>query len=107
MEGLAARLSIVDYDMRAAIHTGEIRATLARIGTPISPYDSMIAGQARSRGFILVTNNEREFKRVDGLQLDNWSKKGKKESDFINLLTEKLSALNGQELSFEVNQVSV
>lgn len=75
VEGLAARLTVVDYDMHAAKHTAEIRATLASVGTPIGPYDAMIAGQARACGFVLVTNNEREFKRVDGLRLKNWAKK--------------------------------
>lgn len=74
VEGFAARLTVVDYDMHAAMHTGDIRANLAKVGKPIGPYDAMIAGQARSRGFILVTNNEKEFSRVDGLRLINWTK---------------------------------
>lgn len=73
VEGLAARLSVIDFDVPAATHTGEIRARLANIGTPIGPYDAMIAGQARSRGFVLVTNNEEEFNRVDGLRVENWA----------------------------------
>lgn len=77
VEGLSARLTVLDYDTRAAKHTAEIRATLAGAGTPIGPYDGMIAGQARSCGFVLITNNEREFKRVDGLRLENWTKKQK------------------------------
>ena len=75
VEGLAARLTVVDYDMHAAKHTAEIRATLANVGTPIGPYNVMIAGQARACRFVLVTNNEREFNRVDGLRLKNWAKK--------------------------------
>lgn len=75
VEGLAARLSVVDFDIHAAKHTGDIRATLATAGKPIGPYDAMIAGQARSRGFILVTNNQKEFTRVDGLRVDNWATK--------------------------------
>ncbi len=73
VEGLAARLSVLDFDVNAASHTGEIRAQLANIGKPIGPYDAMIAGHARSRGFVLVSNNEREFKRVDGLRIENWA----------------------------------
>lgn len=73
VEGLVARLTVLDFDSYAASHTGEIRAHLANIGRPIGPYDAMIAGQARSRGFILVSNNEKEFKRVDGLRLENWA----------------------------------
>ena len=52
---------------------GRLRAELARAGTPIGPYDAMIAGHARSRGFVLVTNNTREFSRVSGLRLDDWT----------------------------------
>jgi tRNA(fMet)-specific endonuclease VapC len=73
VEGLLARLDVLDFDMSAAEHTGEIRAALARIGTPIGPYDIMIAGHARSQGLTLVTNNMSEFERVSGLRLENWT----------------------------------
>ena len=71
-QGFLARLSVVDYDLHAAEHTGQIRAELEKQGNPIGPYDYMIAGHARSLGLILVTNNEREFKRVSGLRIENW-----------------------------------
>jgi tRNA(fMet)-specific endonuclease VapC len=48
------------------------RAELAAAGTPIGPYDQMIAGHARSLGLIVVTNNVKEFERVKGLRVDNW-----------------------------------
>lgn len=72
-EGLAARLERLDYDTNAANHTGQLRAELAQAGTPIGPYDQMIAGHARSRGLILVTNNTREFERVPGLRVADWA----------------------------------
>jgi len=72
VEGFAARLDVLDYDGDAAAHSGQIRAELAKAGTPIGPYDQMIAGHARSRGLILATNNMREFERVAGLRLVNW-----------------------------------
>jgi len=72
IEGFSARLEVLPYDENAAIHTGQIRAELAKRGKPIGPYDQMIAGHARSKGLILVTNNTKEFKRVSGLRLDNW-----------------------------------
>ena len=72
IEGLAARLDVFPYEDEAAAHTGQIRADLAKVGKP-GPYDNMIAGHARSRGLILVTNNENEFKRVSGLRLINWA----------------------------------
>jgi len=73
VEGFAARLEVLDYDSAAASHTGQLRAELARNGTPIGPYDQLIAGHARSRGLIIVTNNLREFERVPGLRCEDWS----------------------------------
>lgn len=72
IEGFAARLDLLDYSQDAAAHTGQIRAELAKLGTSIGPYDSMIAGHARSRGLIVVTNNRREFMRVPGLRVEDW-----------------------------------
>lgn len=72
VEGFAARLEVLDYDVPAAAHCGQLRAELARLGTPIGPYDQMIAGHARSRGLILVSNNLREFARVPGLRTEDW-----------------------------------
>ena len=72
IETFAARLDVLDYDIPAAQHTGQIRAELARLGQPIGPYDQMIAGHARSLGLILVSNNTKEFERVSGLRLENW-----------------------------------
>lgn len=74
VEGFLARLDVLDYDGPAATHTGQLRAELARAGTPIGPYDQMIAGHARSRGLIIVTNNQREFDRVPGLRSVNWTR---------------------------------
>ena len=72
IEALAARLDVVPFDSEAAIHFGQVRAELANSGKVIGPYDLMIAGHARSRGLILVTNNLREFNRVPGLRVENW-----------------------------------
>ncbi len=73
IEGFAARLEVLPYDRPAAIHSGQIRAELANQGQPIGPYDQMIAGHARSQGLIVVTNNSREFCRVAGLRLEDWT----------------------------------
>lgn len=73
IEGLSARLEVLPFDNDAAAHTGMIRSELAKAGTPIGPYDDMIAGHARSRGFIVVTNNLREFERVPGLRVEDWA----------------------------------
>ena len=67
-----APLSIIPFDEEDAFEAGQIRASLARSGQPIGPYDLQIAGQARRRGLVLVSNNLREFERVDGLRLENW-----------------------------------
>jgi tRNA(fMet)-specific endonuclease VapC len=72
LAGFTARLQVLDYDAEAAEHTGQLRAELAKIGKPIGPYDLMIAGQARSRGLIVVTNNLGEFGRVPGLRVVDW-----------------------------------
>ena len=72
IEGFFARLTVMDYDLHAAEHTGQLRAELKKQGKPIGPYDQMIAGHARSLGLILVTNNQREFERVSGLRVENW-----------------------------------
>ena len=74
IESLAARMDVLPFDYLAATHFGQLRAELMRKGKPIGPYDSMIAGHARSLGLILVTNNMREFKRVPGLRVENWSR---------------------------------
>nr|MBI1228518.1 PIN domain-containing protein [Cytophagales bacterium] len=57
-----------------AIVYGGIRAELERKGQPIGPYDLQIAAQALSRGLTVVTNNEKEFRRISGLSVENWSK---------------------------------
>ncbi|MNZ59488.1 tRNA(fMet)-specific endonuclease VapC [compost metagenome] len=72
IEGFAARLEVLNYDSHAAAHSGQLRAELARAGTPVGPYDQMIAGHARSLGLVLVSNNLREFQRVPGLRVEDW-----------------------------------
>ena len=67
-------LEILDLDREDARAAGEIRATLARRGTPIGPYDLLIAGQALARGLPLVTNNTAEFERIIGLRLEDWTR---------------------------------
>ena len=50
-----------------------MRAWLAAQGTPIGPYDSLIAAHAHALGVTLVTNHTREFERVPGLKVENWA----------------------------------
>lgn len=63
---------IAEFDLDAALHCAEIRATLEAAGTPIGPIDLLIAAQARSLGATLVTGNGSEFKRVKGLRVLEW-----------------------------------
>ncbi len=65
-------LNIIDFDYSAAIEYGIIRSDLETKGTPIGPLDTLIAAHAKSLRYTLVTNNEREFNRVIGLQVENW-----------------------------------
>jgi len=62
----------LSFDDRAAEQVGDLRATLARAGTPIGPYDLQIAAIALAHGLILITHNTREFARVPGLILEDW-----------------------------------
>lgn len=70
---LSGTVSPIDFEVADAKIAGEIRATLEFAGTPIGMYDLLIAGQALRRGLTLVTANEREFRRVRGLQWENWA----------------------------------
>jgi tRNA(fMet)-specific endonuclease VapC len=66
-------LEILPFDELAAETYGRIRATLEQAGTPIGPLDTLIAAHAFSLDCTLVTNNEREFRRVNGLTVENWT----------------------------------
>lgn len=63
----------LDFTVEDARVAGEIRAILRRAGTPIGPYDVLIAGQALARDLIVLTNNVGEFSRVDGLRIEDWT----------------------------------
>ncbi len=65
------RKSTVEFDREDARQAGEVGAALAASGTPIGPYDVLIAGQARARDLVLVTHNVGEFSRVDGLRVED------------------------------------
>ena len=73
---LLAFLEVLPFDAAAAEHAGEIRAVLAQLGTPIGGYDVLIAGHARSQGMTVVTKNRREFDRVPGLLVTDWTAGG-------------------------------
>ncbi|WP_435955762.1 type II toxin-antitoxin system tRNA(fMet)-specific endonuclease VapC [Dryocola sp. BD626] len=73
IESFAARLEVLNFGSEAAAHSGQVRAELAKKGAPIGPYDNMIAGHARSLGLTVVTNNLREFERVAGIRVEDWT----------------------------------
>lgn len=66
-------IQILDFGSKAAEEYGWIRADLEKKGTPIGPVDLLISGHAKSENLILVTNNTREFCRVEGLELEDWT----------------------------------
>lgn len=69
-------LEVAPFDDRAAELGGALRAWLTSQGTPIGPYDTLIAAHAHSLGAVIVSNNTREFARVPGLRLENWAQPG-------------------------------
>ncbi len=68
----ALQFTVLEFDQEDARQAGEIRAHLASKGTPIGPYDVLVAGQARARKLTLVTHNTSEFQRVEGLRVEDW-----------------------------------
>lgn len=74
LENFLRPLTIVEFTSEDAVAYAHIRAKLERAGTPIGPLDTLIAAQAVARKLTLVSNNEREFRRVSGLHLENWNR---------------------------------
>jgi tRNA(fMet)-specific endonuclease VapC len=64
--------NILNFDDNDAVEFGPIKANLEKKGTIIGPMDLLPAAQAISKKYILVTNNLREFDRIEGLQIENW-----------------------------------
>ena len=73
LENFLRPLSVLDFTSNDARAYADVRARLERAGTPIGPLDTLIAAQALSRQLTLVSNNTREFKRIPGLRLENWT----------------------------------
>ena len=72
---LSGSFTVLPFDAADSAIAGELRATLERTGTPIGPYDLLIAAQALRTDSTLVTANVSEFARVRGLAWQNWSAK--------------------------------
>jgi len=74
VENFLRPLTLAEFTSDDAIVYAQIRAKLERAGTPIGPLDTLIAAQAVARRLTLVSNNEREFRRVAGLHFENWAR---------------------------------
>lgn len=72
----ALRFEVLPFDLEDSVASGEIRAKLRAEGTPIGPYDLLIAGQALARGLTLVSANVKEFRPVEGLIVEDWINSG-------------------------------
>ncbi len=70
---LSTEITVIDYNSTDAQAAGEIRAELEQQGTRIGEYDTLIAGQALARNLTLVTANTREFLRIPGLHVEDWT----------------------------------
>ena len=73
LEHFLRPLAVLEFTSDDALAYAAIRARLEHAGTPIGPLDTLIAAQAVARKLTLVSSNEREFKRVAGLRLENWA----------------------------------
>jgi len=72
LQRLKQLIPVLDFDSEAAEAYEKIRTDLEKQGQPIGSNDLLIAAHALSNGMVLVTNNEREFSRVNGLTIENW-----------------------------------
>jgi tRNA(fMet)-specific endonuclease VapC len=72
LQHLQSAIQVMPLTADVGQHYGQIRSTLERAGQPIGNNDLWIAAHARAEGWVLVTHNEREFLRVDGLVVENW-----------------------------------
>ena len=72
LDAFFSTIATLPFDAVDAKAAATIRAALKKKGQPIGAYDVMIAGMALARGLVVVTSNSGEFKRVSGLQVENW-----------------------------------
>ena len=74
LDSLVLHLAVLDWPQDAAKHYAEIRTVLKKRGAQLGAADLMIAAHARAMGAIVVTNNVKDFERVKGLEVENWTK---------------------------------
>lgn len=73
IKAFIAPFDIIDFDQKSAINFGKLRGHLERKGKMIGVFDLQIASVALAHEFTLVTNNEKEFKRIEKLNIENWA----------------------------------
>jgi tRNA(fMet)-specific endonuclease VapC len=73
LEKFLTPIEIIDFGHEASVEYGKIRSALEKKGIPIGPLDMLIASHAKSLDVVLVTNNVREFERIEGLKIENWA----------------------------------
>ena len=74
MQMFVSAFTVLPFSQSDAVVFGRIRAGLAAMGTPIGPYDMMIAAQGVNRGLTVVTHNTAEFSRISSLLLEDWAR---------------------------------
>jgi len=72
LENFITPLSVTGFSVQAAKQAAVIRHQLRKQGTPIGAYDIQIAAVAMAENMVLLTNNTKEFERIEGLKLENW-----------------------------------
>jgi tRNA(fMet)-specific endonuclease VapC len=75
IKDLELLIPVLPMDASAGLHYGQVRAELERKGSPVGAYDLLIAAHALSLGLTLVTNNVREFRRIEQLRVENWAER--------------------------------
>jgi tRNA(fMet)-specific endonuclease VapC len=76
LNAMLGALEVLPFEAPAAVTYGSLRARLDKAGRSIGGNDLLIAAQTLSLGYILVTDNEREFRRIDDLSMENWLHSG-------------------------------
>jgi tRNA(fMet)-specific endonuclease VapC len=72
LDAVLGALEVLPFEAPADASYGLLRTSLEKRGTPIGANDLLIAAQALTLGYVIVTDNEKEFSRVEGLRLQNW-----------------------------------
>ncbi|MCB1585357.1 MAG: type II toxin-antitoxin system VapC family toxin [Xanthomonadales bacterium] len=72
LQDLCSVIEVIPFAEKESKASATLRATLENKGTPIGPYDNLIAGTALANNKILVSNNVKEFSRIEDLRMENW-----------------------------------